>query len=345
VVLRSFAIPDILSRSSGERKFVTSVHSQSQDGRISQMTLLYMDDRFLTHETGQHPECPQRLRSIHEKLKTSGLLTRVTRRAVRAASDADILRVHTAEHLQAIRDFAAAGGGRIEVDTVMSRASADVAAMACGAAVDAVERVIAGESTTAFCVVRPPGHHALPDRAMGFCLLGNAAIAARAAIQRLGLDRVLIVDWDVHHGNGTQDVFYDDPQVGFFSAHRFPFYPGTGRKSETGSGEGLGTTFNLPLAFGISRKEYLTAFESLLTKAADIMKPELVILSAGFDAHVDDPVGSLSLETEDFGPLTNLVKQVAATHAKGRLVSVLEGGYNVERLADCVELHLNSLIE
>jgi len=309
------------------------------------MTLLYMDDRFLTHETGQHPECPQRLRSIHEKLKASGLLNRVTRCAVNAANDADILRVHTTEHLKSIRDFAAAGGGRIEVDTVMSPHSAEVAALACGAAVDAVERVIKGEAKTAFCVVRPPGHHALPDGAMGFCLLGNAAVAARAAIQRLGLNRVLIVDWDVHHGNGTQDVFYEDHQVGFFSAHRFPFYPGTGRKSETGRGDGLGTTFNLPLAFGISRKEYLSAFESMLTKAADLMKPELVILSAGFDAHVDDPVGSLSLETEDFEPLTRLVKQVAATHAKGRLVSVLEGGYNVERLADCVEVHLSGLID
>jgi acetoin utilization deacetylase AcuC-like enzyme len=309
------------------------------------MTLLYMDDRFLTHETGQHPESPQRLRSIHEKLRASGLLERVTRRAVNFADDADLLRVHTAEHLKAIRDFAAAGGGRIEADTMMSPHSAEVAALACGAAVDAVERVIAGEAKTAFCVVRPPGHHALPDGAMGFCLLGTAAVAARAAIQRLGLNRVLIVDWDVHHGNGTQDVFYEDDQVGFFSAHRFPFYPGTGRKSETGTGDGLGTTFNLPLAFGISRKEYLSAFESMLTKAADMMKPELVVLSAGFDAHVDDPVGSLSLETEDFGPLTSLVKQVAATHANGRLVSVLEGGYNVERLADCVEVHLNSLIE
>jgi acetoin utilization deacetylase AcuC-like enzyme len=216
--------------------------------------------------------------------------------------------------------------------------------MACGTAVDAVERVIAGEDTTAFCAVRPPGHHAVPNGAMGFCLLGNAAIAARTAIQRLGLNRVLVVDWDVHHGNGTQDVFYEDGQVGFFSAHRFPFYPGTGRKIETGRGAGLGTTFNLPLQFGTSRKDYLSAFEGMLTDAADHMKPELVILSAGFDAHADDPIGSLGLETEDFETLTRLVQQVAATHANDRLVSILEGGYNLQRLAECVELHLKTLL-
>jgi acetoin utilization deacetylase AcuC-like enzyme len=179
---------------------------------------------------------------------------------------------------------------------------------------------------------------------MGFCLLGNAAIAARTAIQRLGLNRVLVVDWDVHHGNGTQDVFYEDGQVGFFSAHRFPFYPGTGRKIETGRGAGLGTTFNLPLQYGTSRKDYLSAFEAMLTDAADHMKPELVILSAGFDAHADDPIGSLGLETEDFETLTKLVQQVAATHANDRLVSILEGGYNLERLAECVELHVKTLL-
>jgi acetoin utilization deacetylase AcuC-like enzyme len=309
------------------------------------MTLLYMDDRFLLHDTGRHPECPLRLQTIHKKLDGSDLLSRVTRPKFAPASDADVLRVHTAEHMETLRSFAASGGGRIESDTVMSDRSADVAWLAAGAAVDAVQRVVAGEDTTAFCLVRPPGHHALPDSPMGFCLLGNAAIAARTAVQRLGLNRVLIVDWDVHHGNGTQDVFYDDQQVGFFSAHRFPFYPGTGRLEETGRGAGLGTTMNLPLKYGTTRKDYLSAFEFVLTAAADRMKPELIILSAGFDAHAQDPVGSLGLETDDFESLTRLVKQVAATYASGRLVSLLEGGYNVDRLADCAELHLKTLLE
>ncbi len=308
------------------------------------MTLLYRDDRFLLHRTGAHPECPQRLKSIHAMLQRSDLQSRCTLREVQPVADDDILRVHPEHHLRNIREFAADGGGRIEVDTVMSPKSADVATLAVGAAVDAVSRVVNGEDLTALCLVRPPGHHAVPESAMGFCLLGNAAIAARTAVQRLGLHRVLVVDWDVHHGNGTQDIFYEDEQVGFFSAHRFPFYPGTGRKSETGSGGGLGTTFNLPLEFGISRKDYLTAFENMLTRAADWIKPDLVIVSAGFDAHAEDPVGSLGLETEDFQNLTELVLQVAKTHAGGRVVSILEGGYNVDRLADCVEVHLNTLL-
>jgi acetoin utilization deacetylase AcuC-like enzyme len=307
------------------------------------MTLLYMDDRFLLHQTGQHPECPQRLESIHAAIIKSGLKDRMVSAEVKSAADADVLRVHPQSHLDSLRRFAAEGGGRIEADTVMSPQSADVAWLACGTVVDAVERVLKGDDKTAFCAIRPPGHHAVPNGPMGFCLLGNAAIAARTAIQRLGLNRVLVIDWDVHHGNGTQDVFYEDEQVGFFSAHRFPFYPGTGRKVETGRGAGRGTTFNLPLQFGISRKEYLSAFSAMLTDAADRMKPELVILSAGFDAHSEDPVGSLGLETEDFEPMTKLVQQVADTHANGRLVSLLEGGYNLERLAECVVLHLNTL--
>lgn len=311
------------------------------------MTLLYLDDRFLLHETGNHPESPERLRAILQRLQNSEILndTRIQQFGGVRAQDDDVLRVHTASHIKSIRDFAAQGGGRIEVDTVVSPRSAEAAWLACGTAVNAVEQVLAGTHSNAFCAVRPPGHHALPDGPMGFCLLGNAAVAARTAIQRFGLNRVLIVDWDVHHGNGTQDVFYEDDQVGFFSAHRFPFYPGTGRRNDIGSGAGLGTTYNLPLSFGISRREYLTAFETMLTASADRMKPELVILSAGFDAHAEDPVGSLGLETEDYESLTRLVLQVAAQHAQGRLVSVLEGGYNVQRLAECVELHLRCLTD
>jgi len=308
------------------------------------MTLVYRDDRFLLHETGLHPECPGRLQAIHKRLAESGLLEKCTVPKCEPAADEEILRVHSKPHLSKIREFANAGGGRIEADTVMSAQSADVAILAVGAAVDAVKQVVNGNATTALCLVRPPGHHALPTGPMGFCLFGNAAIAARTAVQQLGLNRVLIVDWDVHHGNGTQDVFYEDEQVGFFSAHRFPFYPGTGRKSDTGRGSGLGTTFNLPLKFGISRPDYLSGFENALARAADSIKPDLVIISAGFDAHADDPVGSLGLETEDFARLTEMVMQVADTHSQGRLVSILEGGYNVVRLAECVEVHLQTLL-
>lgn len=308
------------------------------------MTLLYTDDCFLQHDTGQHPECAARLEHIHRRLKSGGWLDRVVRPPVVSAAAADLVRCHTDDYLQQIRDTSLAGGGRVESDTVMSRESADVAWKAAGCVIDAVERVIREEDSQALCLGRPPGHHALRDAPMGFCLLSNVAIAAKTAVQRLGLSRVLVVDWDVHHGNGTQDAVYEDENITFFSAHRFPFYPGTGRRTETGSGAGLGTVFNLPLKFGISRKDLLAAFATELTKAADRCRPELVLISAGFDAHAEDPIGSLGLETEDFAELTSLVQEVARTHAGGRLVSCLEGGYNVERLADCVELHLQTLL-
>jgi len=309
------------------------------------MTLIFYDHRFLQHQTGSHPECPERLRSIERHFAATGLFERAVRSPVVTADDADLLAVHDGDYLQELRAFSEAGGGRIEADTVLSAGSAEAAWLAAGTAIEAVRRVVAGDDRSAFCLVRPPGHHALAAAPMGFCLLGNAAVAARAAIQRFGLNRVLVVDWDVHHGNGTQDIFYEDSQVGVFSSHRFPFYPGTGRRQETGSGDGLGTTFNLPVEFGTSRREFLKSFEALLSVAADRMQPELVVISAGFDAHAEDPVGSLGLETEDFIELTKLVQDVADVHANGRIVSVLEGGYNVVRLAECAGVHLQTLLE
>ena len=179
---------------------------------------------------------------------------------------------------------------------------------------------------------------------MGFCLFNNVAIAARMAIDELGLDRVLIVDWDVHHGNGTQAAFWEDAQVGYLSIHRWPFYPGTGAADETGAGAGLGTTLNLPVSFGTSRHEYLECFAAAIDRFANLIKPQLILISAGFDSHRDDPIGSLGLESEDFGPLTRTVLDAAAVHAEGRVVSVLEGGYNPSALAESVEHHLLEMI-
>jgi acetoin utilization deacetylase AcuC-like enzyme len=205
--------------------------------------------------------------------------------------------------------------------------------------------VLAGEAKQALCLVRPPGHHALRDAAMGFCLLNNVAIAARHARTVVDVDRVLIVDWDVHHGNGTQAAFWEDSQVAFLSIHRWPFYPGSGAADETGQGAGLGATVNLPVEFGTSRDRYLAQFARALETLAAKFKPQLVLLSAGFDAHREDPVGSLGLETEDFEYLTAAVLDTAAAHCEGRIVSVLEGGYNPQRLAECVEVHLAGLLE
>jgi acetoin utilization deacetylase AcuC-like enzyme len=309
------------------------------------MTLLYTDCRFLNHDTGAHPECASRLEHITRRLDSSGLSDRCQRPAWAPAKESTMLAVHDGAYLSSIEALANYGGGHVDSDTVISPASFDVARLAAGAACDAVRRIVRGDDMNALCVVRPPGHHALANRAMGFCLLGNVAIAARLAVDQLGLGRVLVVDWDVHHGNGTQAIFYDDPRVGFFSAHRWPFYPGTGAKEETGRGDGLGATKNLPFEWGTPRRDYLAKFSEELTAFAARMKPELVLISAGFDAHAADPIGSLGLETEDFAELTQVVQAVAHDYAGGRIVSVLEGGYNPPVLAECVALHLEHLLQ
>jgi acetoin utilization deacetylase AcuC-like enzyme len=306
--------------------------------------LLYTHDRFLEHDTGAHPENATRLRHITDQLKKTRLIEACRCPTWEPVSPERLARIHHRQYADEVKQFCERGGGRIEVDTVVSRASYDVALLAAGAACDATGRVLRGDDRQALCLVRPPGHHALTASAMGFCLFNNVAIAAQVAIVEFRLQRVLIIDWDVHHGNGTQDAFWRDPQVAFLSIHRFPFYPGTGDHHETGAGPGLGTKLNLPVAFGTPRKDYLALFQGELDKFADKLKPELVIISAGFDAHRTDPVGSLGLETEDFETISNIVLDVAAAHAGGKVVSVLEGGYNPQILAHCVELHLRQML-
>ena len=308
------------------------------------MTLLYYDPLFLKHDTGAHPERALRLEKVAASLQASGLDKKCTRPSWKNASPARLARVHAPEYVDSVRKFAADGGGRIEADTMVSERSYDVALRATGSVCDAVERVVRNEDSQAFCLVRPPGHHAVHKQAMGFCLFNSIAVAARVATSELDLDRVLVVDWDVHHGNGTQDAFWTDEQIGFLSIHRSPFYPGTGAENETGEGKGLGTVVNLPVPFGTERKDYLDRFRSAVEKLAKKMKPQLVLVSAGFDSHKDDPIGSLGLEVEDFDELTKIMQAVASEYAQGKLVSVLEGGYNVDVLPDCVETHLKQLL-
>ena len=308
------------------------------------MTLLYYDPRFLDHLTGKHPERPERLLQVTRHLERTGLLARCGRPQFSAASLARLHAVHSAEYVEGLRHFATSGGGRIEEDTLVSPHSFEVGALAAGAACDAVERIVRGEDQTALCLVRPPGHHALRNQAMGFCLLNNVAVAARLAIEELKLSRVLIVDWDVHHGNGTQAIFWDDPQVGYFSIHRWPFYPGTGQADDIGDGPGRGATRNVPIEFGTPRSTQLEKFRAELNEFAAAIQPQLVLISAGFDSHVDDPIGSLGWETEDFATVTRDVQVLANRYASGRIVSVLEGGYNCGVLAGCVEAHLERLL-
>jgi len=310
------------------------------------MTRLYQDPCFLLHATGRHPERPQRLAAIADHFAESQQPTKCqVAPGWQAATLEQLARVHQLEYVEAVREYAAQGGGQMEADTVVCPQSYDVAIHATGAVCDATEQVLGGAARNALCLVRPPGHHALANGAMGFCLFNSIAVAARHAIQALQLDRVLVIDWDVHHGNGTQDTFWSDEQVGFFSIHRWPFYPGTGDRHETGTGPGLGTTCNLPLTLGISRQEYLQAFETELTTFAAKIKPQCVLLSAGFDSHRQDPIGSLGLETEDFATLTDIVLQVAEAYCGGHIVSVLEGGYNVDVLPYCIEQHLDALLQ
>lgn len=308
------------------------------------MAILFQDEIFLAHETGRHPECADRLRSISQRLTQDKLADRFTTGTIRAATREELARVHSEDHIHAMQHFASQGGGYVESDTIVCPQSFDVACRATGTAIEAVDQVLSGNHNIAVCLIRPPGHHAVPSAPMGFCLFNNVAVAARHAQQSHGLERVLIVDWDVHHGNGTQDAFYEEEGVYFYSAHRWPFYPGTGTKEETGQGNGRGTIFNLPLSFGISRKDYHEAFHNVLSDAAARCQPQVILLSAGFDAHHADPVGSLGLESEDFAPLTSLMKDVAHQYCGGRLISLLEGGYNLEALAESVSIHLDTLV-
>ncbi len=316
--------------------------------------LYFQDERFLDHRTGSHPETPLRLQSIARVMQPvitgadpAQLQSRDAQDPFNAEHREELLEllttVHTPAYLHRLDQFAIHGGGHWDADTIVCPDSYDVALLAAQTAVDAVDAVLSQAAKTAFCAMRPPGHHAVADSAMGFCLVNNVVSAARHAIKAHGLKRVLIVDWDVHHGNGTQDLVYEDEQIWFFSAHRWPFYPGTGAAEETGSGKGLGTIRNLPLPASTTPEQYHEAFEEELGTFADKCRPELVLISAGFDAHRLDPIGSLNLETEDFGRLTQFVGEIARTHAKTQIVSLLEGGYDRDALAASVRIHVETL--
>jgi acetoin utilization deacetylase AcuC-like enzyme len=311
------------------------------------MTLLYRDPLFLKHDTGRHPETADRLRSIIRRLETAGLIEKCRAVDYQPLTEDAVAKVHAAKQIQAAKQVAEHGGGMLDADTIVSPDSFKVALAAAGACVAAVDAVIKGTEKNALCLVRPPGHHATPTHSMGFCLFNNIALAAHHAQSAHKLSRIMIVDWDVHHGNGTQDIFYKSPEVVFMSIHRYGngFYPGTGAENETGQGKGLGHIVNVPIRYGTARKDYHDRFKGALEKAADKIRPELILISAGFDAHAKDPIGSLGLEVEDFITLTKEVKAVAKTHAQNRIVSCLEGGYHLDALAECVQALLEELLK
>lgn len=306
------------------------------------MTLLYLDDSFANHKTGSHPECPARILRLNELLRSVGWADQTTTPQWSAATPEMLARVHTPAHIAQIQRWDQEEAGQVEADTLVFAGSYLAAARGAGAACDAVSRVLRGESLRAFCAIRPPGHHALVDAPMGFCLFNNVAVAARLALAE-GVERILIVDWDVHHGNGTQDMFWDNAQVGFYSSHRFPFYPGTGKRDETGTGAGLGYTRNLPVPGNISAAEFIASFKADLASFADLIRPQFILLSAGFDAHPADPVGGLCLEEEHFAELTHFISDLAITHCQGKIVSLLEGGYHLNYMPLSAKAHLEAL--
>jgi acetoin utilization deacetylase AcuC-like enzyme len=310
-------------------------------------TALVADPFCQQHDTGRgHPEAPARFGAVLQRLEQEGLAAKLKRLTPRDAESGDLQLAHTAEYLAlAERDIRSGEDQLSTGDTAVGAQSWEVARRAAGSGLTAVDAVLSGAVQRAFCVVRPPGHHASAGRGMGFCVVNNIAIAARHAQRRHGIARVLIVDWDVHHGNGTQDIFYRDGSVFVFNTHQSPWYPGTGRADETGDGEGKGTTLNCPLPAGSGRTEILDAFENKLRPAAEAFRPELVMISAGFDSRVGDPLGQFRLTDEDFGDLTRLVAGIAERHAHGRVVSLLEGGYNLSGLASAAAAHVAALAE
>jgi acetoin utilization deacetylase AcuC-like enzyme len=308
-------------------------------------TVLLADPVFKNHYTGPgHPERPERYDVVIHALTQAGLTKKLGRVELRAATEDEIALCHGRDYIRDVRREIADGARELSTgDTAVSSQSYEVAVKAVGGVLNAVDAVMTRKAPNAFCAVRPPGHHARPEQGMGFCIFNSIAIGARYAQRKHGIERVLIADWDVHHGNGTQDIFYSDGSVFFFSTHQSPWYPGTGAWNETGDGRGKGCTMNCPFPAGAGREELLPVYRHNLAHAAEGFKPDLVMLSAGFDSRVADPLGRFTLSDNDFAELTNIALEIADKHADGRLVSVLEGGYNLNGLASAAAAHVKTL--
>lgn len=302
--------------------------------------------QYLEHDTGPgHPERADRLRAILKRLEEIPLKDSLKSLNPRPATMEEIALVHDKTYIQKVARSADMGGVYLDGDTFASPGSYEAALWAAGGLLQAVDQVVAGEVDHAFAMVRPPGHHAERDHAMGFCLFNNVGVAAEYLVKKHGFKRVAVVDYDVHHGNATQHMFYDRDDIFYFSTHRFPFYPGTGAASERGSGAGAGYTLNLPLGAGCGDEEYLKVFEEQLIPALREYAPDFLLISAGYDAHARDPLGGMRVSDQGFARMSALLEQVAQDHCQGKSVYTLEGGYDLKGLADSVEAVLSLLVK
>jgi acetoin utilization deacetylase AcuC-like enzyme len=303
------------------------------------------DPLLLEHDMPGHPESAGRLRAIVAYLESAGVLSALERIEPRDATRDDLLLIHSDEVVQRVAQAASMGGDHwLDVDTYVVNRSYDAGVRSAGSTLAAVDAVLGGDLDSAFCLMRPPGHHATPTRSMGFCLFNNVAIAAAHALERKGVERVSIVDFDVHHGNGTQDAFYAEPRVQYFSTHQFPFYPGTGNWDDTGHTEAMGNTINVPLPGGCGDTEYFAVYSEICVPALLRFKPDLVLVSAGFDAHFADPLAMERVSTHGYYQIASMLKRVAVELCEGRIVFVLEGGYDLTALSWSVQACLDALM-
>lgn len=313
--------------------------------------ILVMDERFEEHLTGRfHPESPLRTQAIKKTLEKAAFFNPSMVKAPRKATLQELQAVHPLSYIELVEEASSFCSHNTLLDgsytlptgdVKISPASYETARLAAGGVLIAVDEIFQGSSKTAFCAVRPPGHHACTSMGMGFCLFNNVAVGVRYAQKKYGLEKVLIVDWDVHHGNGTQEIFFFDPSVFYFSTHQWPLYPGTGAKEEVG----VGNILNCPIPAGpFSREAIFNAFNEELIPRLKDFQPELIFISAGFDAHRNDPLGGMNLESEDFATLTHLIKDMAKKYTGGKIISVLEGGYDIPSLTESVVAHVKALI-
>jgi acetoin utilization deacetylase AcuC-like enzyme len=307
-------------------------------------TGIVYDPIYLKHDTGQHPENYHRLEAIMAMLENTGLIIEITQVEARPASIYEIALVHEKQHINRVQEIALRGGGWLDPDTAMSSESYDAALVAAGGAIAAAEAVMNGEVNNVFALPRPPGHHAMPTHAMGFCLFNNIAVATKMVLLKYQLERIAIIDFDVHHGNGTQEAFYDSPNVLYISTHEYPFYPGTGSEQETGKGEGKGYTINVPLPAYSGDSVHLPVYQEIVVPAVRRFKPQLILSSAGYDGHWSDPLAMMKLSITGYARIVRIIKELTDELCEGRLVLTLEGGYNLNVLTSSVKATFDILM-